>query len=808
MDEKVISVLPRAGCRRRRRTKQRRAKQRRRRRAERPDQLNVRSVGRRPCPSAYLCPSIASRVSGGRRPQSAISTWVDSDHIDGGMRGLLVAVVVAVHRLATVVDAEAGDFDTLSCSGDQISFSGFVTQRNPSNRPSAEASKAPVNVIYLPSGALLQTVPAVCNDPNLRDGVVDSIDNKKTNFEIFTYYDPSVQCGPKSDNRNVYHRLASLFAGPKEMDTKIYFLIYDDQVQQRATANVYFGENESNANIEGRADNVYFFFLLRKPLEGALDPLLPTDANESRALSAGNQTVLNSYLANGAPCRLITRSAVNDNTDSDALRSFSKTSVLFVSVSFIILMVISLAWLVFYYVQRFRYAHAKDRLARRLFNAAKKALARIPTRPLRQGDKELEADCPVCIDPYRCGDIVRVLPCRHVFHKTCVDPWLLEHRTCPMCKSDILKAFGYNFGPMEDSRGQGAADDHASADGQSTDGSEGSAAESYSAYPFPLATDSDTHDPFSFTPTGSPQMVQQVLHSNNAQGFAIIPLTVHSATLQSTRASNSPGPNLRPASMGNLAGQRGSDGADSSLNDALPSVAAHSATAQHHSAQVHHPPVHSSSSSSCNAMVLSADSSSSSDETAADPFKIPLTKAMPPDAQGTHVTLSLTSPVGDRLTRNSKASATVRTTGPPVFDTGVSLSNSSFPLRKPSREVVNLVHVRSRSLTQDAAPVLGAGGGGDDDEDAVRPQFGTAASFDHGVADALERASSNASTSTRRTSAGRPATAATFRRKSTAAPKRPPDESASETKGKRNRRSQKYHSDENDAPDLGSLESL
>ncbi|VDK18413.1 unnamed protein product [Anisakis simplex] len=88
---------------------------------------------------------------------------------------------------------------------------------------------------------------------------------------------------------------------------------------------------------------------------------------------------------------------------------------------------------------RFRYAHAKDRLQRRLFNAAKKALARIPTRSVRLGDKELDADCPVCIDPYRTGDIVRALPCRHVFHKTCVDPWLLEHRTCPMCKSDILK---------------------------------------------------------------------------------------------------------------------------------------------------------------------------------------------------------------------------------------------------------------------------------------------------------------------------------------------------------------------------------
>ena len=34
------------------------------------------------------------------------------------------------------------------------------------------------------------------------------------------------------------------------------------------------------------------------------------------------------------------------------------------------------------------------------------------------------------------------LICRHEFHKSCVDPWLLEHRTCPICKTNILKAFG------------------------------------------------------------------------------------------------------------------------------------------------------------------------------------------------------------------------------------------------------------------------------------------------------------------------------------------------------------------------------
>ncbi|KAI6177291.1 RING-type domain-containing protein [Aphelenchoides bicaudatus] len=219
-----------------------------------------------------------------------------------------------------------------------------------------------------------------------------------------------------------------------------------------------------------------------------------------------------------------------DTVDSDALRSFSKTSVLFVSISFIILMVISLMWLVFYYVQRFRYAHAKDRLQRRLFNAAKKALTRIPTRPIKSGDNELELECPICIDPYRIGDIVRMLPCRHTYHKPCIDPWLLEHRTCPMCKSDILKAFGYHVNVTSRRRAQFSApsDDqhvvHVTADsGQSASDVNSIASES-NAFPFPVV--SEIHDPFSFTPSTSPQLVQ-VMHTTNARGFSIIPLTVH-----------------------------------------------------------------------------------------------------------------------------------------------------------------------------------------------------------------------------------------------------------------------------------------
>uniref|UniRef100_A0A0R3SF31 RING-type domain-containing protein n=1 Tax=Hymenolepis diminuta TaxID=6216 RepID=A0A0R3SF31_HYMDI len=95
----------------------------------------------------------------------------------------------------------------------------------------------------------------------------------------------------------------------------------------------------------------------------------------------------------------------------------NRSSVLFVAVSFILLMFISLAWLVFYYVQRFRYLHSKERASRRLAELARKAVARIPLKLLQAGDREIGANgehCAICIEPYRPFDNIRILPCRSV----------------------------------------------------------------------------------------------------------------------------------------------------------------------------------------------------------------------------------------------------------------------------------------------------------------------------------------------------------------------------------------------------------
>eukprot|EP00170_Pyropia_yezoensis_P006790 contig_27666_g6812 len=52
-------------------------------------------------------------------------------------------------------------------------------------------------------------------------------------------------------------------------------------------------------------------------------------------------------------------------------------------------------------------------------------------------EEEDEATCVICLCEYVTGELVTFLPCRHHFHKKCIDEWLATDKSCPLCKQDI-----------------------------------------------------------------------------------------------------------------------------------------------------------------------------------------------------------------------------------------------------------------------------------------------------------------------------------------------------------------------------------
>jgi hypothetical protein len=55
------------------------------------------------------------------------------------------------------------------------------------------------------------------------------------------------------------------------------------------------------------------------------------------------------------------------------------------------------------------------------------------------GDTFTDDECPICIMKYKVADKIKVLPCKHIFHKKCIKKWLDKKDTCPLCNFDIKK---------------------------------------------------------------------------------------------------------------------------------------------------------------------------------------------------------------------------------------------------------------------------------------------------------------------------------------------------------------------------------
>lgn len=62
--------------------------------------------------------------------------------------------------------------------------------------------------------------------------------------------------------------------------------------------------------------------------------------------------------------------------------------------------------------------------------AAAETVAGLPTVVVEEGGGE----CVICKEEMKVGKEVCELPCQHLFHWSCVLPWLKHNDTCPCCR--------------------------------------------------------------------------------------------------------------------------------------------------------------------------------------------------------------------------------------------------------------------------------------------------------------------------------------------------------------------------------------
>ncbi|CAL8071451.1 unnamed protein product [Calicophoron daubneyi] len=69
--------------------------------------------------------------------------------------------------------------------------------------------------------------------------------------------------------------------------------------------------------------------------------------------------------------------------------------------------------------------------------ASDAAIAELPVIKLTEELVEKYKTCSICFDDYQLSEDVTRLPCQHVYHTTCVNTWLKQHATCPICRKDL-----------------------------------------------------------------------------------------------------------------------------------------------------------------------------------------------------------------------------------------------------------------------------------------------------------------------------------------------------------------------------------
>ncbi|XP_049871680.1 E3 ubiquitin-protein ligase Iruka-like isoform X2 [Pectinophora gossypiella] len=65
-------------------------------------------------------------------------------------------------------------------------------------------------------------------------------------------------------------------------------------------------------------------------------------------------------------------------------------------------------------------------------------IAAIPSEPVTPEQAAANTSCSVCWEAFQVGETISRLECDHIFHSSCIAPWLQLHATCPICRRSLL----------------------------------------------------------------------------------------------------------------------------------------------------------------------------------------------------------------------------------------------------------------------------------------------------------------------------------------------------------------------------------
>ncbi|KAM6926889.1 uncharacterized protein PEZ65_010337 [Lycodopsis pacificus] len=68
---------------------------------------------------------------------------------------------------------------------------------------------------------------------------------------------------------------------------------------------------------------------------------------------------------------------------------------------------------------------------------SRREIQMFPTKSFKMTNSGENTQCQICFCDYTDGEKLRMLPCFHDYHVQCIDRWLKENTTCPICRANL-----------------------------------------------------------------------------------------------------------------------------------------------------------------------------------------------------------------------------------------------------------------------------------------------------------------------------------------------------------------------------------